>query len=333
MKQTAPILFTAAGRHAPLLDAFARALGQRSPLYAADLRSEVPAFKAAGRSFHLPAYTAPNYAECLLDLIRQHRPMMLFPLHDYELLRQAGMRQSIEDLGTRLMLPSDKQIAWCHDKHRMASEWPTDRLPTLRPIPGWIDPLAALAAVEARQLHFPLLLKPRLGSASLLMKRVDRPKDLLSTHQSLCEQLPDDLLRLRYSAQSVADHNETDCWLNRHEAILIQPYLEHVREWGMDVLGDLEGNVLDVWVKQKLEMRHGRTHRALPVCRPSMTSVGLELGEWMRQPGNLDVDLLSDAQGTLWLADVNPRFGGGYRFSDRFGARYPERILKAQPFF
>jgi carbamoyl-phosphate synthase large subunit len=58
-----------------------------------------------------------------------------------------------------------------------------------------------------------------------------------------------------------------------------------------------------------------------------MTSIGLELGEWMRQPGNLDVDLLSDAQGTLWLADVNPRFGGGYRFSDRFGARFPERLM------
>ena len=85
---------------------------------------------------------------------------------------------------------------------------------------------------------------------------------------------------------------------------------------------------MDVWVKQKLEMRNGRTHRALPVCRPGLLEVGFELGEWMRHPGNLDVDILSDNQETLWLADVNPRFGGGYLFSDRFGARYPEHLMR-----
>jgi hypothetical protein len=349
-----------------LLDAFARASGQRSLIYAADLRADAPALKAAGRSFLLPAYTDPEYSERLLDLISIHRPAMLFPLHDYELIRLAALRKLIEDLGTRLMLPSSQRLIWSH-------EWPVDQLPSLRPIPGWIDPREALSAVSQGLCHFPLLLKPRLGSASLYMKRVDGPGELMEVHRSMCEQLPDFLLRLRYAGDSaVGEHtnaaqnlssdlgeNEridaysgtltdnttearagfgansspfidldaTPCSLNRHESILIQPFIEDAREWGFDVLGDIRGNVVDVWVKQKLEMRHGCTYRALPVCRPDLTEVGFELGEWMGHTGNLDIDVLSDADGTLWLADVNPRFGGGYLFSDRFGARYPEYLL------
>ncbi len=327
MKSHRPILFTAAGSHTPLLDAFARALGQRTSIHAADLRAEAPALKAAGQTFRLPAYTHPGYSEQLLDLISSHRPAMLFPLHDYELMRQAAMRQAIEDLGTRLMLPEPQRLIWCHDKHRMASEWPTDHLPSLRPIPGWVDPHEALEAVARGQCHFPLLLKPRLGSASLYMQRVDAPDALLNIHQSMAEHLPDELLHLNYADQTPVDRGPCSMRLNRHESILIQPYLHPAIELGFDVLSDPDGNVVDVWVKQKLEMRQGRTHRALPVCRPGLMNVGFELGHWMRHPGNLDADVLSDQHGTLWLADANPRFGGGYRFSDRFGARYPEFLI------
>ncbi|MBU6332268.1 MAG: hypothetical protein KGQ80_07655, partial [Bacteroidetes bacterium] len=62
MKSHRPILFTAAGSHTPLIDAFARALGQRSSIYATDLRADAPAMKAAGRTFLLPSYTDPNYS-------------------------------------------------------------------------------------------------------------------------------------------------------------------------------------------------------------------------------------------------------------------------------
>jgi len=328
LKYHRPILFTAAGSHVPLLDAFARALGQRSSIYATDLRADAPALKAAGRSFLLPAYTDPTYSERLLDLISRHRPAMLFPLHDYELMRQSAMRQLIEDLGTRLMLPAPQRLNWCHDKYRMANEWPVDQLPSLRPIPGCIDPHEALQAVARGQWRFPLLLKPRLGSASLFMKRVDTPDALLDFHQSMCGNLPDELLGIGFEGQSAVDQPPGRWLLNRHESMLIQPFIEDATEWGFDVLYDLDGHVVDVWVKQKLEMRNGRTHRALPVCRPGLLEVGFELGEWMRHPGNLDVDILSDNQGTLWLADVNPRFGGGYLFSDRFGARYPEHLMR-----
>lgn len=376
MKNRSPILFTAAGSHTPLLDAFARAFGQRASIYAADLRADAPALKAAGRSFLLPSYTDPSYPERLLDLIHQHRPWMLFPLHDYELIRLATLGKSIEDLGTRLMLPPLERLGWCHDKHRMSCAWPWDQLPSLRPIPGWVDPHQALDAVALGPWNFPLILKPRLGSASLFMRRVDSPRELLAVHQWMCERLPDEFLRLWYPgisavgdfAHTVAGQNDwsnragydpdvvgsapnTDTFsdvrvgsaassspdaasgagpfvLSRSESVLIQPFFEHASEFGFDILGDLEGNVLDVWVKQKLEMRNGRTQRAVPVCRPLDTEVGFQLGRWMRQPGNLDVDVLSDARGVLWLADVNPRFGGGYRFSDRFGARFPELLIQ-----
>lgn len=106
-------------------------------------------------------------------------------------------------------------------------------------------------------------------------------------------------------------------------------------EFGLDVLNDLDGNGIAVCVKKKLLMRFGETDKAEITEDEELLALGWQISAVFRHIGNLDCDVLRDADGKLYCIDFNPRFGGGYPATHLAGFNYLRILLNLvqnQPF-
>lgn len=107
--------------------------------------------------------------------------------------------------------------------------------------------------------------------------------------------------------------------------VIIQEQLPG-QEYGLDIINDLEGNHVAVFVKKKLAMRSGETDAAITIDEPTLKELGKKLGTLSKHRGVLDIDVFYDGNQAIIL-DMNARFGGGYPFSHIAGADIPRAIV------
>ena len=161
-------------------------------------------------------------------------------------------------------------------------------------------------------MQFPLFVKPRWGSASLQIFRVDTLEELRFAFRLAQSQLQKTFLKVDEALSS--------------ESILIQEGLPGA-EFGLDILNDLSGRTEFVYAKRKLGMRAGETDKSELVDCPVLNEIGERIGSALKHIGNLDCDVFYDGEKAVVL-ELNPRFGGGYPFSHTLGANYPNAILR-----
>ena len=111
------------------------------------------------------------------------------------------------------------------------------------------------------------------------------------------------------------------------EYIMIQEKLTG-KEFGLDIMNDLEGNNVAVSVKQKLAMRAGETDKAITLDLPEVRELGMKIGSALKHIGNLDVDVMQNEKGEYCVLELNPRFGGGFPFSYEAGVNLPKAIIE-----
>lgn len=99
------------------------------------------------------------------------------------------------------------------------------------------------------------------------------------------------------------------------------------QEFGIDVVANLEGEFVGVLARRKIAMRGGETDKAVTVDPAPFQEVGAQLSELLGHRGSIDVDVIVDEKGKVWVIDVNPRFGGGYPFSHLAGADLPGAMV------
>ena len=98
------------------------------------------------------------------------------------------------------------------------------------------------------------------------------------------------------------------------------------KEYGLDVMNDLQGNHVAVSVKQKLAMRAGETDKAITVDNVTIREIGATIGKALKHIGNLDCDILEE-NGEYYVLELNPRFGGGFPFSYEAGVNLPGALI------
>ena len=169
----------------------------------------------------------------------------------------------------------------------------------------------ALDAVAGGRLAFPVVIKPRWGTASIAIEYANNRGELELAH----------------------------CWVKRHLAasflagvgcdpqhdVLIQEKMDG-QEYGLDVVNDLDGQYITTFARQKLAMRAGETDRAITIADPRLEALGAVVGRSLRHVGNLDCDVFG-VEGTYHVLEMNPRFGGGYPFSHAAGANLPAVLI------
>jgi len=301
------VLFTCVGRRNYLVDYFRAVAGVR--VVGADMDINAPAMAACDARHVVPAVADPQYIEALLEVCHRESVDLVVSLNDHELPVLARARERIESTGARLLVSATPVIDRCFDK-RESARWLAS-LGIETPL-TLTDPAAANAALDAGELAFPLIVKPRWGSASAAVHRVHDAQELAQAFGLV-------------SSQCRREGGLPPGALDPEHTTLIQACARGA-EFGIDVLNDFDGRTHGVYAKQKLGMRAGETDRACLRDRPELVALGERLGRELGHLGNLDCDVFVDGE-TLSVLELNPRFGGGYPFSHRAGADFPAAII------
>ena len=268
-----------------------------------------PALQAADIKVQVPAVYDPKYIDITLDICKQYSIDALMSLNDLELPILAENKAKFEALGVKVIVSDPKVIDICFDKY-LTAQW-TESIGLNAP-KTYVRLADAKKALAAGDIVFPLFMKPRWGSGSIGLETIDDMEELDIYYNILMKKIKKTIL----ATASVGD-----------EYIMIQEKLTG-KEFGLDVMNDLEGNNVGVSVKQKLAMRAGETDKAITVDLPEVREMGKKLGEKLKHIGNLDVDIMQRANGDYCVLELNPRFGGGYPFSYEAGVNLPKAILQ-----
>jgi carbamoyl-phosphate synthase large subunit len=157
-------LLTSAGRRNYLVEYFQEALRGQGKVFAADAKSSAPALQEADGVFLVPPIGHKHYLDALLEFCQQEEIALLIPLNDLELPYLAGARARFAEVGTTVVVSAPEVIERCFDK------WETYHFLRAQ---GVLTPQTYLSLRDAHEalrqgtLSFPLVLKPRWGSASI----------------------------------------------------------------------------------------------------------------------------------------------------------------------
>lgn len=302
-------MLTCAGRRNYLVRYFQDALAGKGRVYAADASPDAPAMQEADRAIVTPRVDEPAYIDFLLHLCRSNDIGMVVSLNDLELPVLAAAKARFADIGVVAVVSSPEVVDIAFDKWRTALFLESCGLHACQTHLTLAD---ARRAIQEGRLAFPLVVKPRWGSASISVEVVRDRDELELAFRLTCQRVAQSFL----AGASAAD--PTRC-------VMIQECLAG-DEYGLDVVNDLQGNTVAVFAKKKLAMRAGETDRAITVENIALQETGWTIGRHLRHVGNLDCDVFLTPAGPQVL-ELNPRFGGGYPFSHVAGANVPAAIL------
>lgn len=144
-------------------------------------------------------------------------------------------------------------------------------------------------------IAFPVFVKPRIGMGSRGSQRIDMFR------------------QLEVVLQQKAD-------------LLVQEFIPG-KEYTLDILADLEGQVLSVVPRERLEVRAGEVSKSRTVYRRDLIEQGKNIVEKLGAIGPVTVQCIDNGKDVYWL-EVNPRFGGGVPLAIQAGVDYPVLLYK-----
>lgn len=283
------VLFSGVGRRVELLRAFRGAfkdLQMEGRIVAVDVDPLAPALREADAVYLVPRLADPDSVPTLAEVCRREEIGLIFPLIDEGMPVLAAGRAELEETGARLVLLSQAGVATTADKVL------TDRLLRRIGVPApikWLPDEARRASLE-----YPVFVKPRFGSAGK-------------------------------GASRVRDKRELDYLLDYTPEPIVQEYLPGP-EVTTDVLCDLDGNVLAVVSRQRIEVREGEVAKGVTIHDPEIIEFCVRIAKGLEAIGPITVQcLLRD--GSPYFTEVNPRFGGGLPLAIAAGVPAPQWLL------
>jgi carbamoyl-phosphate synthase large subunit len=303
------ILLSCSGSRNYLIEFFKTALAGNGQVFVCDSNPDAVSLQEADRAFIVPQSSHPEYFDRLLDICQQHQIGLLISLNDLELPLLSQQRDRFIAIGTVPLIASPTAIDICFDKWKTYQFLKQNNIPapkTYRSLPD------ALEAITIGELKFPLVVKPRWGTASIGIEFPQDSEELELAYRLVKKRLTRTIL----AAASSIDPDR---------CILIQERILG-GEYGLDVVNNLQGEHVTTFVKRKLSMRGGETDRAVTTNNPLLIEIGQKIGQNLQHIGNLDCDVLSGPNGYCVL-ELNPRFGGGYPFSHVAGANLPAALI------
>lgn len=285
------ILLSSVGRRGYLVKYFKEALGSTGQVWGGDNSPCSPAFTYCDQTVHLPEVSRNHYPEKLLDLCQENDIHIVIPLIDPELVILAPCREQFEEAGILLLISPEKSVQMASDKYLTYQFAMAHGLAAPQ---TFLDLTIALDQLTVGALNWPVVVKPRKGSAS---------RDITYC----CDKLQ---LEAAFEATPEA---------------MIQEVVKG-DEFGYDLFGDQDYRPISVYCKKKLAMRAGETDKAVSTDDPVLIEFGSKLLSCMKLFGPADVDVIVDKDGPK-LLEINPRFGGGYPCSHLAGADFCRKII------
>jgi len=304
------ILITCAGRRNYLVNYFKKALQGNGKVVATDAQLNAPALVDADVAIKVPSIYSEDYIDVLLNICSTHQIRAVLSLNDLELPILATNKDKFAAIGVTVLVSDTEVISICFDKWKTSQFLHENGIRCPKTFLTFQDTLNAL---EAGEVSFPLVIKPRWGSASIGIEFPESLDELKLAYQ---------LLSVRLEKSILATASKEDI----SHAIIFQEKLKG-QEYGMDILNDLEGNFVAAFPKKKLSMRAGETDKSVSVADERFTVIAKRISTALKHIGNLDCDVF-EGEGGLYILELNPRFGGGYPFTHEAGGNIVKVLVE-----
>jgi carbamoyl-phosphate synthase large subunit len=283
------LLFPSVGRRVELLRAFRRAyrsLGLEGRIVATDIDPLAPALRVADCSYIVPPIRSPDYVPTLADLCHREKINLVVPLLDPDVSVLAANRAALEGRGARVAVVSKDAAAVVADK-LLTHEF--FRRLGLKTPASWTP-----GQLERSKAAYPLFVKPRNGSASKHAYKVTSPAEL-------------------------------EFYLERVPEPIIQEFLQGP-EITNDVVCDLEGRILAIVSRRRIEVRNGEVAKGVTLHDPLIQDACEGIAKALPAVGPITVQCMMH-NGAPHFTEINARLGGGVPLAIAAGVDVPVMLL------
>lgn len=283
------LLFTCVGRRVELLQAFrasAKWMNISLRLIGADSDITAPALSACDVSLVVPPVSDPDYVGALKQAVTQHGVRALIPTIDTDLAAISSSRADFETQGCIPLIAMPDVIHICRDKGETYRFLKTHHIDT----PQTWNPSELMALA---QKPFPLFIKPRTGSASQWVQKIE-------------------------------DEDALNYFLRRIPDPIIQEFVEGV-EHTLDAYVGLDGEVRCVVPRARWQVRGGEVSKGVVIKDAEVMTAGKHVVESLGDScrGLVTLQCIVTPQRRIRFIEINPRFGGGAPLSIAAGADFP----------
>jgi len=288
------ILICSAGRRVKLVEFFRAELNKiNGKVIAVDCDETAPALHYADKYEIVPQITNPDYILHIKKLCYQYEIKGILSLIDPELSLLANFKEEFEREGIQVIVSDKDVVDICFDKFLTSQFLQHNGLPY---IPTYISIDEAIQDMDKEKLHFPLIVKPKNGSASIGINKIN-------------------------------SINELEIYRNEMENFIIQPFIDG-QEFGIDCYIDLlTRKPINIFMKRKLIMRAGETDKSVSIYDPTLKLMIEKLLHLLKPIGPVDIDCFLTEKGYV-ISEINPRFGGGYPHAFLMGHNFMRNIIK-----
>lgn len=287
------ILILSCGTRNKIVQYIKRELAGQGRVVATDMSPNAPALYEADRHYIVPRMTAHGYMDVIFDICKKEQITGVFSLIDPELSLLAEHEQEFRALGVTVIGSSWELCERTLDKWQMY-QWLTEH--GYACARSYTDKEKFYEDVDRGLISYPVFVKPVRGSASIAITQAH-------------------------------DRETVDLLFAHSEGLMIQEYLDG-QEIGVDCYIDLiNGELISVFSKKKLVMRAGETDKGLSFKDPKLFELVERFVKESGFRGQIDIDIF-DRNGTYYISEVNPRFGGGYPHAYEAGVNHMKYIVR-----
>lgn len=286
------ILILNAGTRNTLIQNFKRTAEGQLDIIATDSFNLAPALYEADRHYVTKRWDAKGYWDDIEDICKKNNVGLIVSLIDPELSLLAKERERFEKLGIVINSSTTQIISDCFDKYMTLDFLKKNGFPWIK---SYITLSDTIDALRSGELAFPIFAKPRDGSGSAGIEKIN-------------------------------DIEHLKLFFEKYESPLIQEYMSS-QEIGLDVYIDLiTGEPISIFAKKKIKMRAGETDKSVSFKDQKLFDTVIDFAKKFGLKGANDIDVF-ERDGNYYISEVNPRFGGGYVHAYAAGVDFPKLLI------
>lgn len=287
------VLLCSAGRRVKLVSYFKEELKKVGGMViAVDCDYKAPALYAADAYELVPHIGHREYLQTVKDICQKYQIDAVLSLIDPELPLLASNKHEFEKENIKIIISNENVVNTCYDKYLTCTFLQANNLPC---ISTYISREEVEDKLRNGNICFPLIIKPRKGSASIGIHKVN-------------------------------SINEMNGLFERYEDLVVQPFIDG-NEYGVDCYIDLLTNqTTNIFIKRKIKMRAGETDKSIAVKDQELMCLIERLLDTLKPIGPIDIDCFKTKAGYI-ISEINPRFGGGYPHAHELGQNFPGNII------
>lgn len=252
-------------------------------VFGTDCGDLVPASYFVDKFLKVSKYNEDGYIDSLIDICSNEKIDMIIPLYEKEYVLLAENRDRFTEVGAKLLLSSIETIECCSNKYKTYEFFKAAHINT--PKTFFKEDLK-----KNYDLKFPLIIKPIDGMGSNNVYKINNKKEL-------------------------------EFFVEYVKEPIVQEYVEGI-EYTIDTLCDLEGNIISIVPRQRIEVRSGEVSKSKAVKDLEIIEKTKELLEKLKIIGPGTIQCIKNKCGEIKFIEINPRFGGGVPLSFEAGIDY-----------